>query len=224
MKAGGCFSDAIMPAMRTEYHAALEKAKQDVVRFGALADDAIRSSLRALQRNDTALAERVVAGAPEIEDMRRMLEMNCMELIWRQQPVAGELRQIAGILQISTDLDRLNSYGVAIAKAAVKLADVAVRPASLELANLARVAEAMVTDALQAYRDGLTGLADAVIRREDDLDEAYQHGIAALEEQMQADPGTISPGAVILLVLANIERAGDRAQNIAWKTKDIYAE
>jgi phosphate uptake regulator len=40
---------------------------------------------------------------------------------------------------------------------------------------------------------------------------------------MQADPGAISPGAVTLLVLANIERMGDRAQNIAWKTKDIYA-
>jgi phosphate transport system protein len=212
-----------MAAMRTEYHAALENAKQAVVRFGALADDAIRCSVRAMERKDAALAERVISGAPEIETMRRALEADCMELIWRQQPVAGELRQIAGILQISTDAERLYSYAVETAKAAVKLAAVAVRPAALELANLAGIAETMVTDALHAYRDGLTELADAVIGREGDLDEAYQHGIKALEEQMQADPGAISPGAVTLLVLANIERMGDRAQNIAWKTKDIYA-
>lgn len=223
MKARGADCGVIMPRMRTEYHAALESAKQDVVTLGVLADDAIRCSVRALQRNDAELAERVIAGAPEIETRRRALEANCMELIWRQQPVAGELRQIAGILQISTDLERLHSYAVEIAKAGVKVVCAPARPASFELGNIAGIAEAMVTDALRAYREGSTALADSVIGREDNLDEAYQSAIKALELRMQADPSAISPGAAILLVLANIERVGDRAQNIAWKTKDIYA-
>jgi len=72
--------------MRTEYHAALENAKRDVIRLGALADDAIRWSIHALKRRDAPLAERVVAGAQDIEALRRKLEAACMELIWRQQP------------------------------------------------------------------------------------------------------------------------------------------
>jgi phosphate transport system protein len=209
--------------MRTEYHAALDNAKQDVVRLAALADDAIRCSISALNRRDAALAGRVVTGAHDIEALRRKLEAACMELIWRQQPVAGELRQVAGILQISTDLERLNSCAVEIAKAAAKLANAAERPALREIGGLAAIAQVMVTDAIRAYRDGLVEVADGVISRDDELDEAYQRGIKALEDQMRGDSTVISSGAMLLLVLANIERAGDRAQNIAWKTKDIYA-
>jgi phosphate transport system protein len=117
--------------MRTAYHQALENTRLDVVRLGALVSDAIRSATQALERRDVVLAGRVVAGDDEIDDTRRRVETSCIELIWKQQPVAGELRQIAGMLQIVTDLERIGDYAVDIAKNAIKLADVAVRPASI---------------------------------------------------------------------------------------------
>jgi phosphate transport system protein len=208
--------------MRTEYHAALESTKSGVLRLGTLADDALRCSIVALERGDEALAQRVITGGREIEALRRKLEAACMELIWRQQPVAGELRQVAGMLQISTDLERLDSYAVEIARAAQKRAAVSAGPAPAPLGDLARIAQSMVSDALRAYRDDRIELADLVIGRDDELDAAYQRAIKALEDQMRADSAVISSGAMLLLVVANIERAGDRAQNIAWKTRDIY--
>ncbi|HEY4440483.1 MAG TPA: PhoU domain-containing protein [Candidatus Elarobacter sp.] len=116
--------------MRTAYHQALENTRLDVVRLGALVSDAIRSATQSLERRDVVLAGRVVAGDDEIDDTRRRVETSCIELIWKQQPVAGELRQIAGMLQIVTDLERIGDYAVDIAKNAIKLADVSVRPAS----------------------------------------------------------------------------------------------
>jgi phosphate transport system protein len=207
--------------MRTAYHQALDNARLDVVRLGALTLDAIRSATHALERRDGALAARVIAGDDEIDDTRRRVEAACIELIWKQQPVASELRAIAGALQIVTDLERIGDYAVDISKNAIKLIDVAVRPASVEIGQIAAVAQTMLADAMRAYREGDAAAADSVIERDDEVDQLYRSGIEALQSEMQADSGVVPAGTIILFVLATIERVGDRAQNIAWKTKDV---
>jgi phosphate transport system protein len=207
--------------MRTAYHQALDNARLDVVRLGALTLDAIRSATHALERRDGALAARVIAGDDEIDDTRRRVEAACIELIWKQQPVASELRAIAGALQIVTDLERIGDYAVDISKNAIKLIDAPVRPASVEIGQIAAVAQTMLADAMRAYREGDAEIADSVIKRDDEVDMLYRSGIEALQTEMQADSGVVPAGTILLFVLAIIERVGDRAQNIAWKTKDV---
>jgi phosphate transport system protein len=207
--------------MRSAYHQALDNARLDVVRLGALTLDAIRSATNALERRDGALAARVIAGDDEIDDIRRRVESACIELIWKQQPVASELRAIAGALQIVTDLERIGDYAVDISKNAIKLIDVPVRPASVEIGQIAAVAQPMLADAMRAYREGDAAVADSVIERDDEVDQLYRSGIEALQSEMAADSGVVPAGTFLLFVLATIERVGDRAQNIAWKTKDV---
>jgi phosphate transport system protein len=207
--------------MRTAYHQALDNARLDVVRLGALTLDAIRSATHALERRDGALAARVIAGDDEIDDTRRRVEAACIELIWKQQPVASELRAIAGALQIVTDLERIGDYAVDISKNGIRLIDVPVRPASVEIGQIAAVAQTMLADAMRAYREGDAEVADSVIKRDDEVDMLYRSGIEALQTEMQADSGVVPAGTILLFVLATIERVGDRAQNIAWKTKDV---
>jgi len=207
--------------MRTAYHQALDNARLDVVRLGALTLDAIRSATHALERRDGALAARVIAGDDEIDDTRRRVESACIELIWKQQPVASELRAIAGALQIVTDLERIGDYAVDISKNAIKLIDVPIRPATVEIGQIAAVSQTMLADAMRAYREGDAVVADSVIERDDEVDRLYRSGIEALQTEMQADSGIVPAGTILLFVLATIERVGDRAQNIAWKTKDV---
>jgi phosphate transport system protein len=207
--------------MRTAYHQALENTRLDVVRLGALVSDAIRSSTGALERRDAILAGRVIAGDDEIDDTRRRVEAACIQLIWKQQPVAGELREIAGMLQIVTDLERIGDYAVDIAKNAIKLSDVAVRPASVEVGLIAHVAHTMLEDVMRAYRERDGVLATHVIERDDEVDQLYHNGLEALQAEMQRDPGTVPAGTLLLFVVSIIERVGDRAQNIAWHTKDM---
>jgi len=208
--------------MRTAYHQALDNTRLDVVRLGALVSDAIRTSTQALERRDVVLAGRVVAGDDEVDDMRRGVEATCIELIWKQQPVAGDLRSIAGMLQIVTDLERIGDYAVDIAKNAIKLADVAVRPASVEIGRIASLAYEMLIDVMRAYSEGDSVLADAVIERDDEVDKLYHSSLSTLQAEMQRDPGTVPAATLLLFVVSIVERVGDRAQNIAWHTKDIY--
>ncbi|MHB1552256.1 MAG: phosphate signaling complex protein PhoU [Vulcanimicrobiaceae bacterium] len=207
--------------LRTAYHEALEATRLDVVRLGALTSDAIRVAVEALERRDSAAGARVVAGDDAVDDLRRKIEASCIELIWRQQPVAGELREIAAMLEIATDLERVGDYAVDIAKHAIKLADVLLRPARVEIDRIAGVAHAMLLDAMRAYTERDTALAEDVIEQDDEVDLLYKRGIKALQEEMQTDPEMVRAGTRMLFVLASLERVGDRANNIAWHTKEM---
>ncbi len=207
--------------MRTAYHEALEATRLDVVRLGALCGDAIRVAVESLDRRDATAAARVVAGDDVIDDLRRRIESHCIELIWRQQPVAGELREIAAMLEIATDLERIGDYAVDIAKNAIKLADQALRPQKVEIDRIASVAHGMLLDAMRAYTERDEKLATDVIERDDEVDKLYKRSIKLLQEEMQADPELVRSGTRYLFVLASLERVGDRANNIAWHTKEM---
>jgi len=211
----------LVVAVRTAYHEALEATRLDVVRLGALVGDAIRVAVEALERRDSSAGARVVAGDDVVDDLRRKIESACIELIWKQQPVAGELRAIAAMLEIATDLERIGDYAVDIAKNAIKLADVPLRPARVEIDRIGDTAHAMLLDAMRAYTDQDGVLAERVIESDDDVDKLYKRGVKALQEEMQADPALVRAGTRMLFVLAALERVGDRAQNIAWHTKDM---
>lgn len=207
--------------MRTAYHEALEATRLDVVRLGALVAEAIRISVDALEGRDAAAGARVVAEDDIIDDLRRKVEASCIGLISRQQPVAGELREIAAMLEIATDLERVGDYAVDIAKHAIKLAGVPIRPASVEIDHIGNVAHGILLEAMRAYTDRNTALAERVIQEDDEVDRLYKRGVKALQEAMRADPEMVKAGTRILFVLAALERVGDRANNIAWHTKEM---
>jgi len=207
--------------VRTAYHEALEGTRLDVVRLGALVSDAIRVAVEALDHRDASSGARVVASDDTIDDLRRRIEAHCIELIWRQQPVAGELREIAAMLEIATDLERVGDYAVDIAKNAIKLSDQPMRPQRVEIDRIAAVAHTLLLDAMRSYTERDTRLASSVIERDDEVDKLYKRSIKLLQEEMQADPDIVRPGTRYLFVLASLERVGDRAGNIAWHTKDM---
>ncbi len=207
--------------MRTAYHQALEATRLDVVRLGALAGDAIRLSVDALEQRDSTAGAQVVAGDDVVDDLRRKIEAACIELIWRQQPVAGELREIAAMLEIATDLERVGDYAVDIAKNAIKLADVPLRPARVEIDRIAGVAHGMLLDAMRAYTERDPELAQLTIDQDDEVDTLYKRGVKALQQEMQTDPELVRAGIRMLFVLAALERVGDRANNIGWHTKEM---
>jgi phosphate transport system protein len=213
-----------MEAMRTAYHEALEAARLDVVRLGALVGDAVSAAVGSLERRDTALAARVIAGDDDVDMLRRRVEQTCIELIWKQQPVAGELRQVAAMLEIVTDLERIGDYAVEIAKNSIKLTDVAIRPARVEIGRIAAIALEMLRETMRSYTERDAKIAEMVIQRDDEVDALYARGIEALQGEMQADSGMVRAGTIMLFVLANLERVGDRAQNVAWHTKEMLGK
>src|SRR4030095_17156246 len=98
---------------------------------------------------DVALADLVIAGDQEIDELRENIDQRCFTLLARQQPVATDLRTIVTAARIASDLERMGDLAEHIAKGArMRFPEHAVpqevRPAFLEAGH---VAEMLVTKA-----------------------------------------------------------------------------
>jgi phosphate transport system protein len=207
--------------LRNAYHEALESTNDAVVRLGNILADTVRSANRALFAGDTALAARVIAGADADETLRRSIETQCIELIWKQQPIAGELTQVAVMLELTTDFQRISFYATDIAKHAVRIAEYGIFPARENLAPMAAHVESAFADAVAAYRDRDADLADRSVDSVDDIEDRYIEGIGALQEAMQSHPDVVPAGTEMLFVLAALQRINAHTVNLAEHTIDL---
>lgn len=188
--------------------------------MGGLTVAAIESSLTAFHSNDTRLANEVIAGDDAIDALNRQIHTACLEIIWRHQPVAGDLRVVSGMLEIASDLERAADYAVSIAKNAITLSELQGRPRTVDFGRAGNSATGLLRDAVKAYMDLDEASATSVIARDVEVDAIYRSGLDSIEEEMEQDAQLVRAGAVCLFVLARIERVGDRALNIAWHTKE----
>ena len=101
---------------RLSFDAELESLSASLIRMGALATDAIDKAIEALEANDGALAQSVIAGDRNIDDMERSIEHQCLTLLLRQQPVAGDLRKISTAIKMITDIERIGDAAADIAE------------------------------------------------------------------------------------------------------------
>ena len=91
----------------------------------------------------------------------------------------------------------------------------------LDVVRLGALAADAIHHAVASLERRDTALAARVIARDDEVDRLYNRSIEALQEEMQNDAGLVRAGTLMLFVLTSLERVGDRAQNIAWHTKEM---
>jgi len=129
--------------------------------------------------------------------------------------MARDLRFLIGAIKVSSDLERVGDHAVNIAQCAVRLVDQrAAVPAVPALAEMARRARAMLSDALDAFIRGDGALGRAVGKADDDVDAGHERIFRALLADMMSDPQIIAPSLELLLVSRNLERVADLATNI----------
>ena len=108
---------------RTEYRRQLDGLRADVLEMSELVRERLRWSLDAYETKDDDLAERVITGDHEVNELYLELEGDCIELLALQQPVAGDLRFIASSFKIITDLERIGDLAVNLAARTLYMVD-----------------------------------------------------------------------------------------------------
>ena len=92
---------------RNYFDKELLKLHRELTEMGRRVDEIMSETLFALKRQDREAARRVVEGDDEIDGMENQIEQMCMNLICRQQPMAGDLRVITATLKLITDVERI---------------------------------------------------------------------------------------------------------------------
>ena len=210
--------------LRTEFHDVLDTTRRELIKLGALTLDAFHHALRAFKELDTVMAGRIIAD-DQMDTLRRRIISTCVELLWRQQPVAGELREITAIHEMAIDLGIIDDQVHEIAKQAIRVAATAAENGGRkEYPNAQKIAyttEAMLTDALRAFEDRNPDLAESVYARADEIEEAYPVVIEEIQARMEADPEAVGHGVSVLFGMTALQRIAERIENIAWHTEEM---
>ncbi len=94
----------------------LQRLEEDVLALGSMVEKAVLESVAALKRRDLEAARRLIAADHDINAKRFAIESDCLSLIATQQPMAKDLRILAAVLEIATELERIADYAKGIAK------------------------------------------------------------------------------------------------------------
>lgn len=206
--------DVSMHHTRAKLDSDLELLKENLGRMGELVDRAIVRAMESLMEQDVELAEQVIEDDEEINDLRFNIEELCLKTIATQQPTASDLRAIVAGMNMVLDLERMGDHAGGIAKAVVRGEGEPLLNIPPDFSDLAEQVRAMVSDAMEAYRNQDLKLAHAVAARDDDIDEQYRKLFGELIEAIAKKP--VKSGAGIRLQFAShsLERIADRATNL----------
>ena len=104
--------------VRSRFDAQLEQLNVELIKMGALCEEAITASVSALMKYDRTVVQMVFEKDNEIDHMERDIETFCMRLLLQQQPVARDLRTISSALKMISDMERIGDQAGDIAQAA----------------------------------------------------------------------------------------------------------
>ncbi len=196
----------------------LERLYGEITRMGEIATTQLDAAIDVMLRRDTRAAERVVANDEAIDTLEHEVSHDVLRLLALRQPMARDLREVYGALRISSDIERIGDYAANVAKRSMVLNQASPVAAVRGLPALAKTANALVRDAIIAFRTRDDALALEVRNRDAELDLQYTGLFRELLTYMMEDPRNITPCAHLLFMAKNIERIGDHATNIAENT------
>jgi len=193
----------------------LRALKNRLLSMGALVEERARQAVQALMERRMELAEQVIAGDQEVNDLQIEIDDRCLKLLALQQPMASDLRLITAAMKINADLERIGDQAVNIAENANQLLSQPPLKPLLDLPRMAEIAQQMTRDSLDAFVHRDSALARKVLERDDEVDQLKDQNFRVLLTYMMADPGTIERALGLILVSRNLERIADHATNIA---------
>ena len=200
--------------MRNYFDQQLALLKEEMTQMGALCEDDIAMAAKALAERSPELAARIPAIASALDQKERDVEDICLKLLLRQQPVAGDLRQISAALKMITDMERIGDQAEDIAEIVGYLEDCPQEQCAL-LSAMARAAVKMVTESVDAYVKQDVALAKEVIDHDDVVDDYFDQVKTSLMDLIAAAPREGSTALDLLMIGKYFERIGDHATNIA---------
>ena len=200
--------------MRNKFDLQLEQLHLELIKMGALCEEAISAGVKALLDNDLAMAEKAMLRERDIDQKERDVEGLCMKLLLQQQPVARDLRQISAALKMITDMERIGDQAQDIAEIVTFLEGRTAEHDDI-LCQMARATISMVTESVDAFVKHDTIKAEAVLAADDTVDAYFRQVKQALISRIAADPGDGEYALDLLMIAKYFERIGDHATNIA---------
>jgi phosphate transport system protein len=200
--------------MQRHFDRDIEELKDLILRMGAMVEDSMSRSIRALLERDTELAGKVIAQDDAIDRMEVTIDEKTIELIAKMQPAATDLRFVAAVMKIAPELERIADLAQDVCERVIELNREPMLRPIVQLPHLAQEAQTMVRQALDAFVRGDAQLARAVIAHDDVVDQLTEDSFRTLLTYMLENPRNIAPAIRLTFIGKYFERMADGATNI----------
>ncbi len=203
----------------------LEELHLDLIKMGSMVEESIENTITALKKQDIELAKEIFKNDDVIDELERKIEKRCINLIARQQPLAGDLRTISAALKIITDIERIGDHSADIAEITIRMAGEKYIKPLIDLPKMAEKAKQMVNKSIDAYIRQDVSLAREVCASDDDVDELFFKIILELISIMKNDSNAIEQAINFMFISKYLERMADHATNISeWVVFNVTGE
>ena len=212
-----------MADMRTRFDAELESLYVDMIKMGALSDDALSKLAAALGSDDRSMLGAVAEVSRQIDEKEREIEALCLRLLLRRQPVAKDLRTISSAMKMVGDIERIGDNAADIAEI-IPFLSVSELPKAIGLDSMIVSVTGMVTDAIDAFVHYDAAKALAVVGSDDIVDNAFDRAKSAITDMIRNGDKNAAEAPDLLMIAKYLERMGDHAASLArWVLNGLDA-
>ena len=205
-------------ATREAFIQELEGLNQELNAMSQMVQDAIDSSFQALTEHNEELAQKVIKGDRDVDNMERKIETHCLTLMLKQ-PVASDLRHISTALKVVTDLERMGDQAADIADLSLRLEAADYGLVSKHLPAMVANVKTMVKDAIRAFIERDTETAETFEQRDDLIDAFFERVKREVIEFLKKDGDKSDVAVDVLMVAKYLERIADHAVNVCEWTE-----
>ena len=196
----------------------LDRQTQDlldqILVLSSMVEEITLNAVKALHEQKANEARKIYKSDQLINQKRFEIENTCLTLIATQQPMARDLRIIASVLEIATELERMGDYAKGIARICVMIKW---NPPPSVLADLVRMSE-LATDmlhrAMGAFVKADAKSAGSIPGEDDQVDILYNRINQTIFSELSADPTIMDQSNLLIWAAHNLERMADRVTNI----------
>ncbi|MGZ3716621.1 MAG: phosphate signaling complex protein PhoU [Anaerolineales bacterium] len=204
--------------LRKTFETEIKQVKDEVLVLGSMVEQAIVDSVDALKRRDIKASERLFAADQDINNRRFEIESQLMMMIATQQPMAHDLRLLASIMEINSELERMGDYAKGISNINLRMGNAPLLKPLIDIPRMAQKGADMLHRALTAFINEDMETARQIPAEDDEVDELYKQVYRELMTFIIGDPTTIEQANWLLWAAHNLERFADRVTNICERT------
>jgi len=200
----------------------IQHLRDEIIIMGSMVENAIIDSVDALKKRDLKSARLIYTQDNRINEKRFELENDTITTIATQQPImARDLRLLASILEVASELERMGDYAKGIAKITLLIGDQPLVKPLIDIPRMAQITASMLHRAVGAFISLDVETARLIPAEDDQVDDLYNQVYRELLMIMFSNPETIDRANHLMWAAHNLERMADRVTNICERT--IYA-
>jgi len=193
----------------------LEDIRNKVLSMGGLVENQVANGVKCLVDSDSERARKLIADDHEVNRMEVEIDEECVQILARRQPAAGDLRLIVAVIKTITDLERIGDQAEKLGRIQLELEQQEISSSTyIKLEHLGELVGKILHSALDAF--ARMNVDDAMATMELDLrvNDEYDSLMREMITHMMEDPRTIRSSLRISWCARALERIGDHAKNI----------